>query len=269
MAVNTHWWMALPAIPSKAEDEAYRRLRKIWGDKTRFRHKGKKRKHEFVTPEWETNLMTTLWENFTLFEPRQWLSELSVVAGVYVNHDETRACNWSYGFREHATRKIADIVIGFDGAGAQLGCYVIEAKRPGGKLTEKDLDPVYYLGIEHIAANAGVKKLIYCVDPKDKQRLTALFGAERDKYKDCGVVTWEEVAGIQIKLAQNLDAPPKIRSFIAGSIQYQFCQHGIIPSLLSEPYLNHEPSVAQVDEGLHTPYDNHDPQWSRVELGGL
>lgn len=261
---KTHWWMVLPAIPSEADSDAYRRLRKIWADKTRFRGKGIKRAHEFVTREWETHLMTTLWENFALFEPKEWLRELSDVAGIRHGHEETQTCNWSYGFRERATKRIADIVIGFDGLGDKLGCYVIEAKRPGGKLTEKDLDPSYYLQFEHIATNAAYRKLIYCVDPKEKRTLLELFRAEPEKYQDCGVVTWEEVAGIQIQLAKLMDATPQVRSFIAGSIQYQYCQHGLVPSKLSEDYLALEPSVAGVDIGIKTPYDNHDPQWSRV-----
>ena len=114
-------------------------------------------------------------------------------------------------------------------------------------------------------AKADIRKLIYCVDPKNKQRLLSLFGAEHDKYKDCGVVTWEEVAGIQITLAKSIDAPLKIRSFIAGAIQYQFCQHGIIPTVLSEKYLVDEPSVIQVDEGIVSAYDHHDSQWARIK----
>ncbi len=265
MEIKTHWWMALPAIPLTAEDEAYKRLRKIWSDKTRFRGIGKSRKHEFVTHEWETHLTATLWENFTLFEPMDWLSELSAAAAIQINHDKTRSCNWSYGFREKATKKIADIAIGFDGLDEGLGCYVIEAKRPGaGKLTDKDLDPSYYLDIEHISANANIKKLIYCVDMKDKNTLISLFSKQPKKFKDCGAVTWEEIAGIQIRLAKKIDASPKIRSFVSGSIQYQFCQHGIVPTMLSEDYLTQEPSIAQVDEKAVARYDNHDPQWARV-----
>jgi hypothetical protein len=242
MEINTHWWMALPAVPSQVDDDAYRRLRKIWGDKTRFRGKDKDRKHEFVTRAWETHLMTTLWENFNLFDSRTWLTELSAVSGVGLNHRDTRSCNWSYGFRENSTRKIADIVIGFDGVGRGLGCYVIEAKRPGGKLTDKDLDPTYYLNIKHIAKNASPRKLIYCVDRNEHKRLKSLFISDPDKYTDCGVVTWEDVGGIQVTLAKKLDLPQKFRSFMAGAIQYQFCQHGIVPTARSEDYLDEEPA---------------------------
>ena len=63
-------WAALPCIPPTRDSLAYRRLRTIWGDQTRFRGNGASRYGEFVNPDVETNMMVTLWENFSLF-PRQ------------------------------------------------------------------------------------------------------------------------------------------------------------------------------------------------------
>jgi len=263
--MNTHWWMALPSIPTELENQDYRRLRKIWGDKTRFRGRDDGRKHEFVTSTYETHLMTTLWENFSLFEPKDWLSKLSEYSGLNISHSRTTKCNWSYGFREHSTRKIADIVIGFNGLPDGKACYVIEAKRPGGKLGEKDLDPNYYLSIENIQNEAAYKALIYLVDAKEKKRVRSLIESERNKYQNCGVLTWEEIGGIQIELVKTLHLPQKIESFIAGSIQYQFCQHDIVPSSLAQNYLLNEPSVNDVWVGVSSKYDNHDPQWAELD----
>jgi len=205
--------------------------------------------------------MSTLWENFSLFEPREWLQELSNVSGVVVDHTNTMRCDWSYGFRENSTRKIADIVIGFERKGMGLGCYVIEAKRPGGKLGTKDLDPDYYLSIEAIRNGTTSKNLIYCVDAREKRHVLELILTEPNKYAGCGAISWEEVGGIQVRLAQNLRVPEKMRSFIAGAIQYQYCQHDIVPSTLAQSYLEAEPNVDDVFSGIKTPYDNHDPQW--------
>jgi hypothetical protein len=263
---STHWWMALPAIPTELDDAAYRRLRKIWADKTRFRGKGMARKHEFVTPEWEMHLIATLWENFRLFEPHLWLSKLARAAGVSTQHGRDTSCNWSYGFRERSTRKIADIVIGFRDSDSAKGCYVIEAKRPHGRLTSKDLDPMYYLSIESIAEIPDAR-LIYCVDEPSKQRLVSLFSQMPDTFSRCGAVSWEEIGGIQVELAQSLPVSPDVSAFIAGAIQYQFHQHGITPSVRARPYLEHEASIEDVDGGLRTPYDNHDPQWADCERG--
>jgi len=263
--LNSHWWMSLPAIPSRLEDRDYRRLRKIWGDKTRFRGRDKDRKHEFVTASYETHLMTTLWENFSLFEARSWLQQLANVSGIAIDHSASKNCDWSYGFRENSTRKIADIVIGFDGVGDKKGCYVIEAKRPGGKLGPKDLDPGYYLNIEKIRAETELRRLIYCVDLKEKERVRSLFSAYPEIYGECGVITWEEVGGIQIALSQKLEVPEKIRTFIAGAIQYQYCQHDLIPAQLAADYLSEEPSIDDVFVGLNNTYDNHDPQWAALD----
>lgn len=262
--MNTHWWMTLPSIPSKHEDRDYRRLKKIWGDKTRFRGRDERRKHEFVTPTYETHLMTTLWENFSLFAPADWLQGLSDLAGVGTNHSTTGECDWSYGFREDSTKRIADIVVGFDGVGTNTGCYVIEAKRPGGKLGQKDLDTSYYLEFEEVLRRTSYRKLIYLVDPREKERVLGLFSEEPQRFTDCGVLTWEELGGLQIELAHTIEVPRKIRSFLAGAIQYQYCLHDILPSTLAEDYLVSEPSIEDVFEGIQNSYDNHDPQWARL-----
>lgn len=262
MPLESHWWMALPAIPSQIEDRSYRRLRKIWADKTRFRGREKNRKHEFVTSSYETHLMTTLWENFSLFEPRSWLQRLANASGIIVDHSATRNCDWSYGFRDDSTRRIADIVIGFDGIGTGKGCYVIEAKRPRERLGPKDLNPDYYLTIDKIKSETDFRKLIYCVDEREKKRTLALLASSPEMSDRCGVITWEEVGGIQVALARQLPLPQKIRTFIAGAIQYQYCQHNLLPTQLAADYLETEPSITDVDDGIETPYDNHDLQWA-------
>jgi hypothetical protein len=51
---------------------------------------------------------------------------------------------------------------------------------------------------------------------------------------------WQQLAGLQIGLAQNLEAPAAIRNFVAGAIQFQFAQHNIRPEELSSSYLGDE-----------------------------
>ena len=208
--------------------------------------------------------MTTLWENFSLFPPHDWLQELSSAAGIAGDHTAVVACNWSYGLRERSSRKIADIVIGFSGPQDHLACYVIETKRPGGRLADKDLDPSYYLDMDCIASRAEWRRLIYCVDEVERERVAALFRADPSKYKHCGVVTWAEIAGMQIQLASCLPTSQAIREFVAGSIQYQFCRHGIRPSTLSHSYLATEHGVVDVENGIAARYDHHEPQWTRL-----
>ena len=72
----------------------------MWHDSTRFL--GRKpdtlnaaRRHEFTDPHHETNLTATLWENFALFDPADWLPPLAVEAGFTLS-TPVRACRWSY-----------------------------------------------------------------------------------------------------------------------------------------------------------------------------
>lgn len=267
-SLTTHWWMALMALPRTPDGDAYHRLHKIWADKTRFRDRDASRRHEFVSKGLETHLTATLWENFALFSPHSWLTALSGTAGTHVDHAKTEHCNWCYGLRDKPTGRIADVVIGFDGVEVGTGCYVIEAKRPGEPLTSKDLDPDYYLGLQAIARHASELRLIYLVGGREKQRVTKLLSSEPEKYSRCSVISWEDLATLQIRLAQQLDASPAVRSFVAGAIQYQFCEHGIVPTSPSEDYLVGEPSIADVDASLVRRSDNHDLQWLRLSADG-
>jgi hypothetical protein len=94
------------------------------------------------------------------------------------------------------------------------------------------------------------RAILYCVDDR---------AADRVKGASCrphpsGVITWNELGGLQIQLARGLDLPDPYRGFIAGAIQYQYCEHGIRPTVLASDYLEDEHSMADVDaKGVASP----------------
>ena len=81
------------------------------------------------------------------------------------------------------------------------------------------------------------------MDAACKDDLKAQVKAEN---KFWGMVTWQWLAALQIKLAWQLDVPETVRRFVAGAIQYQYCQHGIVPEELAMPWLATEPTQRDI-----------------------
>lgn len=224
-----------------------------------------KRTHEFVRKGHETRLTTTLWENFVLFDPGLWLPKVFDLAGLSAPSGTIRRCQWTYewqGYRTAPDRSrrgneaMCDVVVGF-GESACSGVLVIEAKALGKKLREKDLDPDYYLGIKEIVEYGERASLVYLVDEKVA---TECRGQTRGMSRKPGVLTWQQLGGLQIELALDLAVDPDLRRFIASSIQFQFAQNGIFPDRMSAGYLEHEPSMLEIDaipEGGKQPMSEH------------
>lgn len=240
------WWAALPCVPGTKDSEAYRRLRTVWGDQTRFRGSDEKRCAEFVADHLETHLMVTLWENFALFQPSLWVAELARMCALGDEVSSVADCRWSYGWGSEKPRAIIDILVHFRTATGEKGLFVIEAKRPKGELKPKDLDPRNYLDLPGLddAAPLNRRWLLYCVDAADKPKVDkALVGNE----SRTRVMTWQQLGGLQVSLVEKLPLDATYKSFIAGAIQYHYSQHDIRPSRLSAPYLCEEPTMEQMD----------------------
>ena len=154
------WWEMLPAVPHHKESPSYRRLRRVWFDHTT--------NHPFLTPHCEDHLSATLFENFILFEPAQWLSGLLTRAGFDPPGDPLTECEWGYQAQDERTTKMADVGIHARGP---AGDYIIlvEAKAKRGRLKKTDNDPDSYLELGEFADIAD-KRLIYVVDEVDLQK---------------------------------------------------------------------------------------------------
>ena len=156
------------------------------------------------------------------------------------------ACRWSYEWHKifppgHEPPKAScDVVIHVQDAEEQTAVLVVEAKNLGvKKLGDKDRDPAYYLDIDDFISVSSRRHLIYCVDAACKDELKAQVTADQKLW---GMVTWQWLAALQIKLAWQLDVPETVRRLVAGAIQYQYCQHGVVPEKLAMPWLATEPT---------------------------
>lgn len=152
----SYWWAALCSIPSNRASAAYRRLRRVWFDCTRFRGsdsepvKGKRktptRYHEISNRRDETHLTTTLWENFTLFDCGEWIPKVYAAAGLPPPSSRITRCSWAYEWADKAAGdRMVDVVAEYEDERTERRVFVVEAKALGKVLTEKDLDASYYL----------------------------------------------------------------------------------------------------------------------------
>jgi hypothetical protein len=230
------WWEMLPAVPRSRDSQAYRRLRRCWFDHTVTNH-------PFLSVHCEDHLTPTLFENFVLFEPQDWLEPLLCAAGITPPMDRLSNCNWAYQAQDRKTNKMADV--GIHARGPAGDCAIlVEAKVKGGPLKKADVNPDSYLQLAEFADFAH-RYLIYLVDEQDVEKTRRVVIDENGR---SGTLTWQRLGGLQIELALQLTCEGRFRDFIAGAIQYQYLNHGIRPTKLVADYLAAEPSRADINK---------------------
>lgn len=243
------WWQALMAIPSEQSSDAYIRLKRVWFDHTWSNH-------PFLNFSLEMHLTATLFENFTIFSPDLWLKTLIEATGHAFPLQSVDACRWAYEVLDPKTAKLADMAI-HARSGNDEFVVIIEAKRKGGSLKKSDTDPGSYLDLDEFRWCAK-RVLIYLVDEADKPQVASQIS---DSEGRSTVLTWQELGGIQIKLAQSLNCSSQLRAFVAGAIQFQFLQHGITPTVLAQAYLGDEPGKNSITKDNPGRMRDYYTQW--------
>jgi len=238
-----YWWAALPMIPDEKKSPSYKRLRRVWNDNTDTRTKDGP--PLFFNPKYETHLTATLWENFELFDPKVWIPELCKIAEPRLKcPKDIKDCYWVY--EQGLGDRLADVVIDFrDRNLKKEHLIVVESKNLNKLLSGKDLKPSNYLDQpDPLLSEITDRQMLYCVDESVKKDVAEQI-EEKERY---GIVTWQQLGGLQIRLAQKMNLKDTLRkdtlrSFVAGAIQFQFCIHNIRPSTLAAYYLNAEPML--------------------------
>jgi hypothetical protein len=219
----SHWWQALSAVPHDKDSAEYERLQRVWFDHTRFcgaslanstpDEYAVKRQHEFLKPDHETHLTVSLWENFAIFDAAIWLPRLFELAGLPSLPASGLACQWSYewvGYRNSSDpgkkreEGMCDVVVGYERGDGIPGVLVVEAKNLTKEPGAKELRFDYYLSIDEIAEHAEHAVLIYLVDESVKEKSMTLLGALPSNIR---LITWQQLAGLQIELARALEVP--------------------------------------------------------------
>ncbi|MFM2224615.1 MAG: hypothetical protein RJA07_817 [Bacteroidota bacterium] len=261
-----YWFNQLIAIPATTNSAAYKRLKRIWNDRTRF-HGAKtdeNRYHELFSTKHETNLTVALWENFALFEPEIWIKELYKFAEIDLPITNIVSCNWSYEWEKKLEKgiRLCDVVIKFIDSNDVEYLLVVESKNLNKPISDKDTNPEYYLGVEDFERFNENKFLIYCIDETVKEKVAAQILPS--KYKT-GIITWQELAVVQFNAVAKQNFNDAVKGFICGSILNQFLSKSITPKLLPFAYLQNEPSQKQVDiatDDVQTSADRERKYWN-------
>lgn len=238
----THWWAALPAVPADRRSldwwaapdgrcTPYERLKRVWFDSTRLLRPQADplRPHEFANPNHGTHLTCKTWENFVLFSPKEWVPRLLSCAGLACPIQPVD-CAWSYEFEamvgETRRFKLADVVLhARDAAGGEL-LVVVEVKRPGDKLKEDsdlpDTEPASYLDREGFGSIPN-RLLLYLVDAKYAPTVREKVHKADSRW---GVVTWAQLAELQMALASELHPSP-LAVFLACVLRFLYSNANI------------------------------------------
>jgi hypothetical protein len=207
MTPTTHWYQSIAVIPQSTQSVAYRRLARIFRDRTRV---GKQSGHELVRRGHETRVTVNVFEHFALL-PASWVMHIAEAAGIDGILDVT-AIQWSYEFEtirdERWPKMIRDVTIHYR-ASDHDGIIVIETKvRPGALDLAKDISG--YTGHQVFDSIQGPKHLLHVLDDASY----ALYAADL-RAGGSFVLRWSDIIGIQLEMFGALGLPAStLREFM-------------------------------------------------------
>lgn len=165
----------------------------------------------FYVEQREDHISTVLFHLWTLFPFRNWVGRLLDLW--FVPHGQISDARWCYSWEQRDLKKhITDIVLCYADENGQ-GILVIEAKRPGGKLTSKDLDGgLHYLNMPSLRPFKR-RQCAFLVDE------SYIADAKAQLPLGTGVSSWQAMGRLQSECALQLSLPERtyevVRSYIA------------------------------------------------------
>jgi hypothetical protein len=215
-------------IPARRADKRYKILRRVWADKTMnvIRQTPQGWKHASNRGSYveghEDYMTIALFEIWAAFPDAQWAERLLDAWGIA--HGLVTRVNWSYEWAQRSVDRkawdIADIVLCWEDDQGQ-GVVVIEAKRPGGKLTEKDLaGGLRYLDVQGLKP-FGRKHVHYLVAEKD------IPPARSRLPPGTPLSSWEDLGRLQISLIQAAEGNLQGMRLAAAYTAIHYSQLGV------------------------------------------
>jgi hypothetical protein len=204
MPPPTHWYQTIAVIPQANTSVAYRRLARIFRDRTRV---GKQSGHELVRTGHETRVTVNIFEHFALL-PNSWVSRIADAAGIDGIKD-VAAVQWSYEFETIRDKRwpkmIRDVTIHYRTPDSD-GTIVIETKvRPGALDLSKDITG--YTGHQVFDAVTGPKHLVYVLDDAS----FALYASDL-RAGGSHVLRWSDIIGIHLQMFAELGLAKRLLS---------------------------------------------------------
>lgn len=203
-----YWWTFVPVMPADREDPAYAILKRQWADHTMncLAPEGEgwrlKSNRGFYVEQREDHISTVLFHIWAAFPDASWVGPFLDLWDI--PHGDVKGVRWSYSWEqrsEGAKRPdITDVVLSWeDQHGAAV--VVIETKRTGGKLSEKDTNGGRrYMNMPSIRPFAR-KFMVFLVDQRDIAAAVALLP------QGTPVCSWQSLGKLQAELAGAFGGP--------------------------------------------------------------
>ncbi len=264
--IYRQWWAMLPAIPERKNSPAYRTLKRLWADHTMntirktpdgYASAGSRGVYRTTT---EDHLTMVLFENWELFPDPSWAGGFLAACGVDVQ-GEVSGIGWSYGFEEPQPKLIADLVVYFIDEGGE-GVLVIEAKKPGAAtVSVKDAPSTgYYFALPAIQKIAR-KYACLLLAEADREKVGGIL-----EHPDEPILSWEQLAGLQIQACHTLQVPESVRSYLIGSLLHQYARYSIHPTPHPRSWLLEEPCADEIhqDNQSQSRSERWQPYWKEL-----
>jgi hypothetical protein len=217
-----HWWTFVPVLPSGRNDPAYLVLKRQWCDHTMNciapvpgGWKLKSNRGFYVEPR-EDHIATVLFHIWAAFPDTSWVGPLLDLWDIA--HGEVSRVRWSYSWEQKSEKSkrpdITDIVLSWEDEEGQA-VIIIETKRAGGKLTEKDLNGgVRYLDMPSIRPFER-KYMVYLVDEGDLPSTISALPSGTP------ATSWQQLGQLQADLIENYESS---------------ATHGLLKAYISKHY---------------------------------
>jgi|GEM_PF-1962709 hypothetical protein len=215
-----NWWTFIPVLPSSRETLEYEILKRQWADHTMNCLSNKtglwklSSSRGFYVERREDHITTVLFHIWALFPDTKWVGRLLDLW--QISHSRVTRARWSYSWeqkRDKASRPdICDIVLCYEDETGQ-GVVVVEAKRPGGALSDKDLNGGQrYLELPSLRSFRR-RRCVFLVDEHDK------YSAISKLPSNTPVTSWQAMGRLQTELSDDLpissDHRARIGTYIA------------------------------------------------------
>jgi hypothetical protein len=220
------WWHGVAALPADRTDHAYHALRRVWGDHTMAGGRG------FYRTRSEDHVTVALFHLWALFPDASWAPAFLEAVGAPVAGAVGRV-RWAYAceevldarLRPHHGRDfvIADIILTYEDE-AGVATVSIEAKPPG-KAAEPG-NARKLLTYTDLPSLRGLSRRSGCL-------LVGAGAVERSRAA-CGgtwpVLSWEELAAMQVRAVASLGLPADLSGRVAGWIARHHAACGVHPA---------------------------------------
>ena len=205
--------------------------------------------------------MVCLFENWAALTGCEWVPGFLSSCGINGVQSVT-AIGWSYEYTQDRPKKTprkltADIVFYWqDEQGDAI--LVLETKKPGNRTwSDKDMPSkgIY----TDVPGYEGINRRFACLVISEKDKV-----CEQSRLLDEPVLTWEQLASLQMKSFTQQDLPEPTKSFMVGALIHQYASYNIAPSELPYDWLKEQPDALQIRNTDHSGSERRASIWRRI-----